>query len=552
MFSLTWLISLLGIEIMGKDLRTSAVQLKLHKYPKLDAQLWGIQNPQPFFPPLEKLFKTEVVASLQDYGVKLKEEIQSIVDVDHIKTNKGNVVEIHRKTTMILNPFRWMRGDYGTFGLPKPEHIAKDIQEKLQSIHSAGYVGALTSISLSESGCIHFPKVYGVYVGMSDSHTIDISDDYEDLVDKHWFGNNLGKTFELKLRSTGESGPAFTHTRSQRPEVILGDDILLDDIQDMQADHVSNPSSRSRSISQLEHSESSLFDEQSSTDSDDAFEIESCQCGEDDDSEDEEEFVEDDDIEPFAWATFKQVPIITTIMEKCEGTFYDLFRKHSEPEKHTAWVAQIVFALAYAQRNYGLTHNDLHGNNVMYISTQQSHLFYKFNGVVYQIPTYGYILKIIDFDRAIVSLRLLGMKEPRQFVSSQFQIEEEAAGQYNMDPFMVSSHPHIQPNSSFDLCRFATSMFWDMFPEGPDSSCSHPLFHVFQQWMTQTDGSSVMFRKQRDNHDRYHGFDLYKAIARYCKDAVPRKEILKLSAYRASFIRNAIPIPHASMLYIES
>ena len=529
---------------MVKDLRTSAVQLKLHKYPKLDTSLWEIQTPQPFFPSLETLFKTETVASLQDYGVKLQEEVETIVDPTHIRTTKGNTVEVHRKTTMILNPFRWMRGDYGTFGLPKPEEIAKDIQEKLQSIHSAGYVGALASISLSESGCIHFPKVYGVYVGLSSRHTIDISDDYEDLTERHWFGNNLGKTFELKLRSTGEIGPEFTHTRSQRPEVILGDEVLLDDIHDMDADHISNPSTRSQTLSQFVNSEESLFEEQSSIDSDDAFEIESCKCDSEGDEEEENDLTEE---EPFAWATFRDVPVITTVMEKCEGTFYDLVRNHSEPEKHAAWVAQIVFALAYAQRNYGLTHNDLHGNNVMYVPTTQTHLYYKTNGIAYQVPTYGYILKIIDFDRAIFSLRLLGMKNPRQFMSSQFHTEEEAAGQYNVEPFFTSSHPHIQPSPSFDLCRFATSMFWDMFPEGPDSASTHPLHKIFQQWMTQSDGTSVMFRKERDNHDRYHGFHLYKAIARYCKDAVPRREIAQLTPYRIASIPIGTPF-----LFLES
>jgi hypothetical protein len=74
-------------------------------------------------------------------------------------------------------------------------------------------------------------------------------------------------------------------------------------------------------------------------------------------------------------------------------------------------------------------------------------------------------MKIIDYDRATLSLRLTGMKEPRHFVSSQFQPEEEAAGQYNVDPFLVASHPHIPPCSSFDLCRFATSVFRDMFHE---------------------------------------------------------------------------------------
>jgi hypothetical protein len=124
------------------------------------------------------------------------------------------------------------------------------------------------------------------------------------------------------------------------------------------------------------------------------------------------------------------------------------------------------------------------------------------------------------------------MKEPRQFVSSQFQPDDEAAGQYNLEPYFDKDHPHLPPSSSFDLCRFATSMFWDMFPEGPDVPSTHPLFEVFKQWMKQSDGSSVMFRAKRDNHDRYHGFHLYKAIARYCKDAVPRREIGKLTAFR--------------------
>jgi hypothetical protein len=81
-----------------------------------------------------------------------------------------------------------------------------------------------------------------------------------------------------------------------------------------------------------------------------------------------------------------------------------------------------------------------------------------------------------------------------------------------------------------------------MFPEGPDAVSTHPLFEVFKQWMTQTDGTSVMFRAKRDNHDRYHGFHLYKAIARYCKDsATPRREIAKLAAFRISTLPLGTP-----------
>lgn len=514
---------------MGKDLRTNAVSLKLHRLPKLNGTHWHLQNAQPFFPPLETLFKTDRLQSMSDYGVRLTEQVESVVDATHIKTTKGNAVEVHRKTTMILSPFKWMRGDYGVFGLPKPESVASELQEKLQSPHTAGYVGALASVALSESGCVHFPKVYGVYVGLAETHTIDISDDYEDLVERHWFSNNLGTTFELKVRSPDPSAE-FSHTRAHRTSVLLGEELALDGIEDVQADHVSAPSSRSHEMESEPEDESSLFEDDSDSESEDAFEIESCDC--EDETEDEGDMESGDD-EPFAWATFRNVPVITTVMEKCDGTFYDLVSNDSDPTHHAAWVAQMVFALAFAQRTYGFVHNDLHGNNVMYVRTSEEFVYYKHNGVVYRVPTFGVLLKIIDFDRATFSLRLVGMKEPRQFVSSQFQPDDEAAGQYNLEPFFTKDVPHIPPNPSFDLCRFATSMFWDMFPEGPDVESKHPLFEVFKQWMTQSDGSSVMFRAKRDNHDRYHGFHLYKAIARYCKDsATPRREIAKLSAFR--------------------
>ena len=530
---------------MGKDLRTMAVQLKLHRYSKLDGTEWGLKNPQPFIPPFEKLFKTETVASLHDYGVKLSEEIETIIDSSHIRTAKGKNVEVHRKITMILSPFKWMRGDYGAIGLPKPEEVATDMQEKLQSQHTAAYVGALTSIALSESECIHFPKVYGVYAGLAEKHVVDISDDYEDLSERRWFADNLGKTFDLKLR-TPESATEFKHTRGHRAEVVLGEDVDIDTIQDISADHVSEPDSQSRSSSCTNHSNESVMDEKSTDDNDDVFEIQSCNCS--DVSSDDESEEESEDDEPFAWATFKDAPVITTVMEKCAGTFYDLLESHPEPEKHAAWVAQMIMALAYAQRNYGFTHNDLHGNNVMYVPTAHEYLYYKHGGVCYKIPTFGCLIKIIDFDRAITSIRLLGMKDPRQFVSSQFHAEDEAGGQYNIDPYTVNVKPHIPPNPSFDLCRFATSVFWDMFPEGPDHDYNHPLFSVFKQWMSQSDGTSILFREQKDNHDRYHGFDLYKAIARYCKDsATPRREISKLTVYQVP----SIPLG-VSWLYIES
>lgn len=534
---------------MGKDLRTLPVHLKLTRYPHIDASAWSLRDVQSFFPPLEMLYKTERVASSAEYGIKLSDPLESIVDESTILV-KGAAVPIHRKTTMILSPFKWMRGDYRALTLPKPEEIASKIREKLQSPYTAGYVGALAATILSESGCPHFPKVYGVYTAIAVKHTVDISDDYEEICERKWFTDNVGKIFDLKLRQP-EGTPAFSHTRGQRPGVQLGDDVLLDDIQDIDADAISEPNTH-RSVSwsapRDSDSEEEFQDEDDNADDGDQYEILTCDCSEGS-SDDESDELDDEGDEPFAWATFHDVPVITTVMETCEGTFYDLLDAHPDnKEAHSAWVAQIVFALAYAQRAYGFVHNDLHGNNVMYVKTDKEFLYYKHQGTCYKVPTFGFLIKLIDFDRSCFSLRLVGMKDPRFFLSSQFQLDDEAAGQYNVEPFFSQNHPRIVPNPSFDLCRFATSVFWEMFPEGPDVATGHPLQNVFIQWMTQQDGSSVFFRKQRDRHDRYHGFDLYKAIARYCKDsATPRRELSKLTV----FATPSVPLG-TSALYIES
>ena len=507
---------------------------------KVDGSPWGLKNMQPFFPSLEKLFKTENLANLHEYGVKLSEPLETIVDEKHIRV-RGRTIPVHRKTTMILNPFKTMRGDYGSLGLPKGSEVASDMQESLQSPHTAGYVGAITSIALSESGCRHFPKVYGVFTGVASKHTIDISDDYEDISEKTWFADNIGKTFELKLRSS--EGEGFTHTRGQRLALNVQDEGDLTDligVEDIEAQHIDNPVVQSEMENVDVDSENKDDDDnEDSSEASDVFEIESCDCESEDEGAEDEGAESDREDEPFAWATFKDVPVITTVMEVCEGTFYDLIRLHPDPIKHTAWVAQIVFALAYAQRYYAFTHNDLHGNNVMFVKTDEEFFLYRHGTQAYKVPTYGYLMKIIDFDRGICSIRLNGMKDGKTFMSSQFQQDEEAGGQYNMEPFYDQKHPHIAASPSFDLVRFATSLFWDMFPQGPvvapTGPNAHPLFEIFKQWMTQSDGTSVMFRKKMDDHDRYHDFDLYKAISRYCREsAIPSKEIKRLTAYRAT------------------
>jgi hypothetical protein len=484
---------------------------------------------QPFFPPIQRLFKTEVRESPTELGFRFPEGISAIVDSGTIRTSKGDTANVHLKTTMLLSPYKWMQGDYGTtLGLPTSEEESQEIQRKIQDPDNAAYVGAILSVALAQSGCPNFPKVFGVFTGVSDKHTIDISDDYADLSERSWFSSNIGKTFEIKLTDGIHASGDFKHTRGARAEVLLGEDIVLDGVQDMQAADV--PDTEAAEMKQMMGDISEDEDDESDSSSVSTsyiFGIKSCEC-----DTDEEDLEEDEDCEPFAWASFTNVPVQITVMEKCTGTFHELCLQTTDQEKHLAWVSQVIFALAFAQRNYAFTHNDLHSNNVMYVSTDKEFLYYNFGGTVYRVPTFGYIIKLIDFERGIGSVRLIGMKEPKLFMSDHFSVEEEAGGQYNFEPWYLPKHPEIKPSPSFDLVRLATSMFWDLFPEGPEclDYRNNQVFKFFMKWLT-IDDNSILFGKKDHKHDRYHGFYLYKAITRYCKNAVPRNEILALKMY---------------------
>lgn len=517
----------------SSDLRTNAIPMSVQKYDmsglrSSSLQFWGINNIQPFFPPIEKLFKTEILDNVRDYGIRLDTSILDIKSGDTIRTSQGDIT-IHKKVTMLLSPYKWMQGDYGTIGLPNSEEVSNLINKKIQNPSNAAYVGSILSLALSQSGCRHFPKVFGVFSGVADKHIIDISDDYGDLSDRSWFSTNIGKTFEIKLSDDVQESRDFKHTRTARLSIQLGDDIQLDNVQELDALNV--PETAPGEMKPMFHDEEEESDDESDSSSVSTsyiFGVKSCEC----ESDDEEDEDDDEEMEPFAWALFKNVPVQVTVIEKCTGTMYDLMTSNPETEKHLAWIAQVMFALAFAQRNFAFTHNDLHSNNVMYVPTTSEYFYYNCSGILYRVPTYGYLIKIIDFERGIGLLKLNGLKEPKIFMSDHFSVDEEAGGQYNFDPWYISKYPEIKPNPSFDLVRLATSLFWDLFPEGPRNLDyrDNLLFQFFMKWLTLEDKTSIMFKEDDPQHDRYHGFHLYKAIVRFCKDAIPRKEIATLKS----------------------
>jgi hypothetical protein len=518
-----------------QDLRTGNIGMTVHRYPDIKTLrtnadiFWQIAQLQPFFPPIEKLFKTNLVENPSEFGIRFDNQLSNILAQSVIKTDSGEILSVHKKVTMLLSPFKWMQGDYGNpNGLPLTSEQSALATSKIQNSNNAAYVGAIISAALAHSGCQHFPIIYGIYSGIARNHIIDISDDYEDLCDRSWFSSNIGNTFEIKLSDAVHESTEFKHTRTSKLPLLVGDEtaeIQIDTIEGIPDE------SKMGELNQVYRDSDEYSDDESDSSSVSTsyiYTARSC----DSDVDPEEDYDDDEGIEEsFAWASFTNVPVQVTVMKKYEGTFYKLMIENPDKHKQLAWLTQVIAALAFAQRNFAFTHNDLHANNIMYSKTNEELFYYSCDGTFFQVPTYGYLITIIDFERSIASIKLNGMKESKLFMSDHYDPDEEAGGQYNTGPYYTPRYKEIKANPSFDLVRLATSIFWDMFPEGPTGNYSDNIvFTFFMKWLTLEDGSSILFGKKEVKHDRFHGFHLYKAIVRLCKDAIPRKELLSLKS----------------------
>tara|TARA_Y200000002_G_scaffold353423_1_gene332880 strand:- start:2661 stop:4007 length:1347 start_codon:yes stop_codon:yes gene_type:complete len=61
---------------------------------------------------------------------------------------------------------------------------------------------------------------------------------------------------------------------------------------------------------------------------------------------------------------------------------------------------QIFSAIITMNHIFGIKHNDLHFGNVMLKNTKEKYLYYKVHNSYYKIPTYGYIICILDWGRS--------------------------------------------------------------------------------------------------------------------------------------------------------
>lgn len=410
----------------------------------------------------------------------------------NIKNNHTNIItkrDVFAKFISIIDPLMYAikeNNNNETHLLSSPYN--QMCSEKINNFQNAAYIDGFFTLlgsKLTEGGrCPCFPLYYGTFSGLKDDYLIDITEDYDELKYNSHFRKNKQSKFELieKKYDCGDSDSENDSFENDSSNLELLDEEFI------------GASTIDTNLL--------LLDEFNET------YIESGEDLEGDVIEIDENYQFNDIIndahESFIYMKVNDFPVQCVLMEKLEGTMESLYELDLDENVWKAYFFQIIFGLAVAQKHYNFVHNDLHSENIMYVDTKLEYLYYEFEGTYFKIPTYGRILKIIDFGRATFN------HNNYVFFSDVFDEDGDAEGQYDYPDDINSKKCKIKPNYSFDLARLASTIIED-FMDKPD------LYKLMRKWITDKYGYCLI--NEPDD------FDIYIKIAKTIKNAIPKKQL---------------------------
>ena len=412
---------------------------------------------------------------------------------------------------------------------------------KINDPNNAAYVDSfftyLNSNLLHNHKILHALDFYGSFLGQKNDFQVNIADEVEYLNSSEFFHKNRGSLFSV---DNNFANSMFNfNTRNNKDRIKLSDNLedesilqLSDiaDLSELDSIFISNSSESDFSGANLVFScdlsgntkktddSSSCSSRSSVTDNESDLE--------DDDEEAEDSSTHDSDFstasEDILMASINQFPVQVIAMEKCYDTLDSLIVESEEDMKDAEWgsmIIQVLMSLLAYQKCFSFTHNDLHTNNIMYVPTEKTYLYYKFNGQHYKVPTFGRLYKIIDFGRAIYKFR------GNVICSDSYHPKGDAATQYNFEPYFNEKKPRLEPNLSFDLCRLGCSLFdfviddIEEHPNSPNTAAKRLII----EWCKDDKGRNILYKN--NGEERYPDFKLYKMIARTVHNHSPEDVI---------------------------
>jgi len=463
--------------------------------------------------------------------------------------NKSIEKPVFFKYGPLLDPVKYLVGKYNESSVVKnfkdinnplmnlPKYNAKDCHEKVLDPNNSAYVDAFATYLISEllhkHDFINALDFYGSFLGIKNNFMANLDDDLEYLYDSDEFHKN--KDILFTLINDFHEDMMNINTRNNKKPLSLDNDVLpdnilaLSDIKDLteidklfiepnhskantaellfeinqeQKENLTRKShscSTSSCSSRSSHTNNSN-DSSSEVSSDEESSDETCSTA----------------TEDSAFACIKQFPVQIIALEKCENTLDRLLLNNEISDRElSSAIMQIIMSLMVFENTYEMTHNDLHTNNIMYITTKQKFLCYKYKNIYYKVPTYGKIYKIIDFGRAIYKYKGV------QMCSDSFHPKGDAATQYNTEPYYNEKKSRLEPNYSFDLCRLGCSMYDFIIEDINDDLNEYSeIERIIVGWCYDDKERNILYKNNGD--ERYPDFKLYKMIARTVSKHTPK------------------------------
>ena len=398
-----------------------------------------------------------------------------IIDSSGIKTE----VFFHVKVSPILEPRYVCENMYVKHNSHAwlPSLRSYETTEKVNKLTNTAYIDTLCSIlmgKLSEKNISpHFGSVYGVYSGITTEYWEDISEDYTMYKEENWFKKLLKNKPNIIRRLESNNLKSCN----------------IDGIEECNLDDYA-----------IDFEENSL---------DMKYDMENTKT----------------------IMLHSNIPLQVVIMEKFDITFDDLLkqgisrsrlptkysfvryiRKSLLMNKLKAWMFQILAGLCCANWAYMFVHNDLHVQNIMGVKTEKKFIYYKDDIDSYKIPTYGYLMKIIDFGRSTYTYN------DKIHMGDVFDIDGDAGGQY-VKYSKKGKKQVCTPCPAFDLARLSCSFVEDLddklWPTIHDLD-TYDIGSLLKQWTYDDYGNNLL---------TIDGFELYINIARHVRKTTPKKQL---------------------------
>ena len=492
-------------------------------------------------------------------------------NVKNINTLKTKEKKIFFKLAPLLDPYKYLIGKYNTedpklFNLPSFDSDKTNTYPKVLDVNNSAYVDGffifLTSHLMYEKNFFHGIDYYGSFLAIKNNFIINVFDDIDYLNNSEFFNKNKNILFKIEDYehlfnddNKNKLKPIVIHNSSVKSinSIMTFNDEIFENIFDsnihmleiknkdlnlsdelveitkLNSDFEQNITLKSSSTcssrtSYTSNSENDDINKEHDINDEDNEDEDINDNNTDDtnnsiseETEDTDDFEEEERID----ATINKFPVQIICMEYCENTLDELILSNDlTNDEWYSILMQVIMILITYQKAFNFTHNDLHTNNVMYNHTNKKFIYYCYKNKYYKVPTFGKIFKIIDFGRSIYKVN------GKLFCSDSFQNGEDAASQYNTEPYFNDKKPRLEPNFSFDLCRLACSIFdyvIDSLDEVKDLKKCDPIKRLIYEWCLDDKGINLLYKN--NGTDRYPDFKLYKMIARCVHNHTPQAQL---------------------------